>query len=318
MPFAPSRAGQRIHAPAGRDPRSSRAGQRIHRASGHAAVAPRRPGARSARLAAGGGPPQGLAAPPASPAESSLPPGKAWLAGVGPGGWDHVTLKVARLISQADALVYDDLGAAELCAAAPPWAEAHFVGKRGGQAGSTKQPEIDALLVRLCAAGKRVVRLKGGCPSTFSRVRSEAAALAAAGCAFELVPGVSTATSAPVLAGLPLTDAALAGAYAVVSGHDAAGVDWAAFARIPTLVVLMGGRALPAIVQQLLATGWAQDTPAALVKAAGTPAQRCWFSTLARLERDTAPGAPLSPCVIVVGKVAGLPAAWAAAAPPPG
>jgi siroheme synthase len=63
-----------------------------------------------------------------------------------------------------------------------------------------------------------------------------------------------------LLAGFPLTDAKLAGAYAVVSAHDTASVDWAAFRAIPTLVILMGGRALPLIVQQLQATGWADDT----------------------------------------------------------
>jgi siroheme synthase len=69
-----------------------------------------------------------------------------------------------------------------------------------------------------------------------------------------------------VSAGLPLTDAKLAGAYAVVSAHDAGAVNWAAFSAIPTLVILMGGRALPVIVQQLQATGWADNMP---VSAAG-------------------------------------------------
>jgi siroheme synthase len=64
-----------------------------------------------------------------------------------------------------------------------------------------------------------------------------------------------------VPAGFPLTDAQLAGAYAVVSAHDAGSVDWAAFSAIPSLVILMGGRALPLIVQQLQATGWPENTP---------------------------------------------------------
>jgi len=62
-------------------------------------------------------------------------------------------------------------------------------------------------------------------------------------------------------AGLPLTDTQLAGSYAVISGHDAAGVDWATYRHIPTLVVLMGGRQLGVIAQQLQATGWSDDTP---------------------------------------------------------
>ncbi len=45
------------------------------------------------------------------------------------------------------------------------------------------------------------MRLKGGCPSTFSRVGSELRALQAAGIPHEMVPGVSSALAAPVLAG---------------------------------------------------------------------------------------------------------------------
>ncbi len=41
--------------------------------------------------------------------------------------------------------------------------------------------------------GRSVVRLKGGCPSVFSRAHSEMAALAANDIEFELVPGVSSA-----------------------------------------------------------------------------------------------------------------------------
>ena len=52
--------------------------------------------------------------------------------------------------------------------------------------------------------GKNVVRLKGGCPSTFSRVGSELKALAAAGIPHEMVPGVSSALAAPILAGAAL------------------------------------------------------------------------------------------------------------------
>eukprot|EP00775_Hariotina_reticulata_P010352 gene10352-10510_t len=139
-------------------------------------------------------------------------------------------LYALQLLQQADVVVYDDLGAQGLLDEAPGGAELVYVGKRGGQP-SIKQPDIDKLLVQLCQQGKRVVRLKGGCPSTFSRVSSEAAALSKAGISYQLVPGLSTATAAAVLA------------------------------AIPTLVILMGGRGLPIIVQELQATGWPHSTP---------------------------------------------------------
>ena len=100
-------------------------------------------------------------------------------------------------------IIYDDLGAAQAAvdAYAPASALTLYVGKRGGQPSSAQQPAIDALLVEHAAAGRRVVRLKGGCPSVLSRVHSEVAALRAAGIAYELVPGVSSALAAPLSAG---------------------------------------------------------------------------------------------------------------------
>lgn len=71
----------------------------------------------------------------------------------------------------------------------------------------------------------------------------------------------------PAPAGFPLTDTRLAGAYAVISGHDAANISWAAYQHIPTLVVLMGGRQLGVIAQQLMATGWAPDVPVSRLRA---------------------------------------------------
>ncbi len=161
------------------------------------------------------------------------------------------------------------------------------------------------------------MRLKGGDPAVFSRVSSEAAALSAAGVEYEMVPGVSSALAGPILAGLPLTDAQLGFSFAVVSGHDVDGTDWGAFVRIPTLVVLMAGKALPRIVERLcdpLAGAKALDTPVAVIRAAGLPEQRTWQSTLSRVVQETA-GEDLSPCIVIVGAVAGLPARWAAAAP---
>lgn len=61
--------------------------------------------------------------------------------------------------------------------------------------------------------------------------------------------------------GFPLTDAALSTSFAVVSGHAPDTIDWSAFTLVPTLVVLMGGRALPVIVSKLVEAGKAPNTP---------------------------------------------------------
>jgi len=136
------------------------------------------------------------AAVPAAP----TPTGKCWLVGAGPGPADLLTLRAVKALEAAEVVIYDDLGAGEALAHAPAAAERLYVGKRGGRP-SIKQPEIDRLIVDKCARGLRVVRLKGGCPSVFSRISSELRALAAAGCEVEIVPGISSGLAAPLLAG---------------------------------------------------------------------------------------------------------------------
>ena len=175
------------------------------------------------------------------------------------------------------------------------------MGKRGGGA-SVPQAHIDAKLVELALAGRRVVRLKGGCPSVFSRVSSEARALAAAGVAYSLLPGVSSALAAPLLAGFPLTDAALSRSFAVATAHDLGALDWRALAAMDTAVFLMGARALGDIADKLVAAGRPASTPVAVVKWAGRPQQRVWEGSLGSIARDTAgeelsPGAPCLHCL---------------------
>lgn len=102
--------------------------------------------------------------------------------------------------------------------------------------------------------------------------------------------------------GFPLTDLQLSPSFAVVSGHDVAGTDWPALSRVSTLVVLMGGAALPKIVEQLKSTGWQPDTPVVIVRGATTPDQRIWRSSLEAVVEVTR-GEALSPCIIIVGQV---------------
>ncbi|KAG2485056.1 hypothetical protein HYH03_016154 [Edaphochlamys debaryana] len=213
-------------------------------------------------------------------------------------------MKAVRLIKEADVIIYDELGSQEALGFARPDASLVYVGKRGGRE-SIKQPAIDALLVQHCTEGRRVVRLKGGCPSVFSRLSSEVAALSAAGLEWELVPGISSALSAPLFAGFPLTHKSLSPSFTVVSGHDVDGTDWGAFAQLPTLAVLMAGRNLGRIVGKLVEVGWAPDTPVAVVRSAGLPEQRVWRSSLQAVEADTANAGPLSPCIVIIGRVAG-------------
>lgn len=178
------------------------------------------------------------------------------------------------------------------------------VGKRGGKP-STSQAEINQLLVQQCQQNQKVVRLKSGDPFIFGRSSSEIQALNAAACPFEVIPGISSALAAPLLAGIPLTDPVMSRGFAVVTAHEPDALDWQTLARMDTLVILMGGRNLPEIIQQLQQYGRSPQTPIAIIKWAGCPQEYIWFGTLADIVKKTAE-ASLSPVVIIVGEVVQL------------
>jgi len=170
------------------------------------------------------------------------------------------------------------------------------------------------MLVERARAGRSVVRLKGGDPFVFGRGGEEAEALAAAGIAFEIVPGVSAAVAVPAYAGIPVTHRGMSASVAVVTGHEAADpppgharVDWSALATAAdTLVILMGVGRLEGIVARLVAGGRAPQTPAAIVERGTTPAQRVVSGPLAELPALAAAAGVRSPAVVVVGEVARL------------
>jgi uroporphyrinogen III methyltransferase / synthase len=192
-------------------------------------------------------------------------------------------------------------------------AELRNVGKRPG-APALPQEEINALLVELGNAGKRVVRLKGGDPFVFGRGGEEAAALRAAGVRYEVVPGVTAGIAAAAYAGIPVTHRDAASAVAFVTGHEdpekpESAIDWEALARFPgTLVFYMGVRNLPRIAERLVAGGRDPEEPAAVVSRGTLPTQRSVVGTLADIaERASELEAP---AITVVGPVAALDLGW--------
>jgi uroporphyrinogen III methyltransferase/synthase len=230
--------------------------------------------------------------------------GKVYLVGAGPGAIAYLTVRGQQLLTQADVIIYDALVDTRLLDLAAPTCETVYVGKRGGQPGM-KQPEIDRLLVDYGLQGKHVVRLKCGDPFIFGRSTSEIQALIAAGCDFEVVPGISAAMAAPLLAGIPLTDPVMSRCFTVLTAHDPDALDWETLAGSDTLVMLMGGQHLLMITQRLQEHGRSPQTPVAVIRWAGYTKQQVWVGTLETIVRETA-GQSLSPCVITVGEVVAL------------
>ncbi len=226
------------------------------------------------------------------------------LVGAGPGDPELLTLRAARLLAEAEVVVYDALVSDGVMALISPNAELVDVGKRPGQ--GVAQDQINAVLVRYAAEGKRVVRLKGGDPFVFGRGGEEAVALAAVGVRCEIVPGITSAIAAPAAAGVPVTFRGMAASFTVVTGHRQHGeppVNWAALAQVGgTLVVLMGVAQRGEIADQLMAAGLAADTPVAAIHRATTgaqTAQRCMLSELGTTDVQ-------SPATLVIGAVAAL------------
>jgi uroporphyrin-III C-methyltransferase/precorrin-2 dehydrogenase/sirohydrochlorin ferrochelatase len=230
------------------------------------------------------------------------------LVGAGPGDPELITVKGRRLLAAADVVVADRLVPGALLSELR--ADAEFIDAAKIPYGpAAAQDEINRILVERARAGKFVVRLKGGDPFVFGRGGEEALACAQAGVPVTVVPGVTSAIAAPAGAGIPVTHRGVAHEFTVVSGHvppddPASLVDWPALARMRgTLVVLMGLKNLPAIVDALLAGGRDAGTPAAVIQDASTDAQRVLRGTLGSIVADAAGAAIRPPATAVIGEV---------------
>jgi uroporphyrin-III C-methyltransferase len=229
------------------------------------------------------------------------------LVGAGPGDPDLITVKALRLLSRADAVIFDRLVSAEILDMAAPWAELINVGKDPNGARTT-QDQINDILIDRGRTYDTVVRLKGGDPFVFGRGGEEAIALEAAGVDVSVVPGISSSIAGPAMAGIPVTHRNLSSAFTVITAHEdpskATGLNWNALAKLnTTLVVLMGARRAAQIREQLLTAGMDSATPVAIVVAASTPDQHMTRLTLRQLGEAPVP----NPAVIVIGAVAATP-----------
>ena len=247
--------------------------------------------------------------------------GVVYLVGAGPGDPGLITAKGAELLRRADVVVYDRLVSPELLALAER-AELVYVGKEPTTPGDF-QSHINDTLAEAARQGKTVVRLKGGDPFVFGRGGEEALALAEAGVRFEVVPGVTSAVAVPAYSGVPVTHRGVASAFTVVTGSEDpskpdSSLDWDALAKTPgALVVLMGWRSLPAIVDALLAAGRSPDTPVSATQWGTLPRQQTIDGTLADIVARGVEAGFSSPVVTVIGDVAALRSAirWRDAGP---
>jgi len=237
--------------------------------------------------------------------------GRVTLVGGGPGDPGLLTLKGFQALADADVVLVDRLAPLTALDGLREGVEIIDVSKipRGR---FTPQEEINDLLVSRAREGRAVVRLKGGDPFVFGRGMEEVIACTEAGVPVQVIPGVTSATSVPGLAGIPLTHRGISQGFTVVSGHVApddprSTLDWESLARTgTTLVVLMGVDNLGSIVTALVKAGRGGDTPVACVMDGGLPSQKVVPCTLATVARSGPPPGLRPPAVIVIGAVAAL------------
>lgn len=220
--------------------------------------------------------------------------------GAGPGDPELLTIKARRLIAQADVILYaDSLIMPEVCAGAR--SDAIMYGSS-----SLTLEETTSLMVEAVARGQRVVRLQSGDPSIYGALHEQMELLDQQGIAYMIVPGVSSAFAAAALLGVELTVPEVA--QTVIFTRHAG--------RIPlpegeslrslashgtTLCIFLSITRIHQVVKELLAGGYAPDTPAAIVYRATWPDQQIIHSTIARLVRDARQARIARQALIVVG-----------------
>ena len=211
-----------------------------------------------------------------------------YFVGAGPGAVDLITVRGARLLEQADVVVYaGSLVNPALLDSVKAGAEVH-------NSAQMTLEEIVAVLCEAQAQGKMCVRLHTGDPSLYGACREQMDALDAACVAYEVVPGVSSFTAAA---------AALQAEY-TVPGVSQSLVITRMAGRTPvpdaerlrnlalhgcSMVLFLSTGLLDGAVEELLAGGYAPETPAALVYKASWPDEqvfRCTVGTLVQTAHD--------------------------------
>jgi len=208
--------------------------------------------------------------PPSDEQAQSAPAGRVALVGAGPGDEGLLTLRGAQLISQASLVVAASEPGPRIRELLAPGAELVITADSPGGA-----PDVAAA----AAAGRLVVRLYDGDP-LLEGGAEDALALAGAGAAFEIVPGVPAATAVPAYAGIPLGGEG--GDVRVIQAAEASRVAFG-----PGTLVVLGAEAGPAdLGKMLIAAGWPETTPFAITWDGTTTAQRTVTSALGGITAD--------------------------------
>jgi uroporphyrin-III C-methyltransferase/precorrin-2 dehydrogenase/sirohydrochlorin ferrochelatase/uroporphyrin-III C-methyltransferase len=242
--------------------------------------------------------------------------GKVIFIGAGPGDPELLTIKALRWLQRADVIIVDRLVSPEILKNyTTPSARIITVGKQGHTDASTPQSAINDLLVEHAAAGRLVIRLKGGDISIFSNILDELQTLVINGIKYELVPGITAALGASAYAGLPLTARGYSTAVRFLTAYRSDSFDdhyWNDLARTAdTLVFYMSSAPIDELVGRLLDSDIPEDRWITIVEQATTPNQQITNYPIRKYLAATAGRSWQSPSLVIIGKVGALQSGFA-------
>lgn len=244
-----------------------------------------------------------------------MKPSKVYLIGAGPGRPDLITVRGLNILRQADVVVYDYLVDNKLLDEAGFDAQlisCRSLGKKCYSGNSAEaQRKINELIIKKAKKGKRVVRIKNGDPSIFSRASEEIKALIKNKIGFEIVPGVTAASAAAGFSGIPLTDRHGSSSVIFLTGHESNGkkkssIDWGSLVKFETIVIYMGLNNISKIVSRLIKLGKSSNTPVAVISKATDINQKTVGGKLKDISEKVRTQCIEPPAIFIIGKTAGF------------
>ena len=228
--------------------------------------------------------------------------------GAGPGQPDLLTVRAIRALEQADVVVHDQLVSPAVLNIIQPSAQKILLSEILEHSSEKDTGLTLGTYLAECAAnGHTVVRLKGGDPTIFARLREEIEPLIEHSISFEIIPGITSATAAAAAAVTPLTSRSISSSLTIVTGHEAKNkketLDYENLSvQEGTIVIYMGVEQAQHWSNALLKAGRSPDTPVTLVSRCSWPDQRIIQTTLGSCALDIDVAKIPSPAVAMIGE----------------
>ncbi|KAF7564611.1 CysG, Uroporphyrinogen-III methylase [Pyrenophora tritici-repentis] len=228
--------------------------------------------------------------------------GRIILAGSGPGNPDLLTRAAHKAILSADLILADKLVPAPILDLVPRRATVHIARKFPGNADKAQEELLELGLEGL-KAGKVVVRIKQGDPYIYGRGGEEYDFFREHGFIPSVLPGITSALSAPLFAAIPATHRGIADQVLICTGTGRKGapLDPPEFVPSRTMVLLMSLHRLSALVESLIGKGYPIDLPVAVLERASCPDQRVIRTTLEHVCAAVEEEGSRPPGLLVVG-----------------